>query len=277
MLAPWCERESADETVIALGAQAVDWWGQITPVVRRGTLVVAPARDRSELARFARRTTCHRTVDGAEIAALEPALAGRFSHGLMFDQEAYLNPRQALDDLAKAARALGVEIVLGTKAPADVDLDCTGIAGKPDGLRPVRGEMAILSCPEVVISRTVRFLHPRIPLYLVPRGDGIYMIGATMVESSATRPPTLRSLSELFNAAFTLHPAFAEAAVIEIGAGLRPAFPDNLPRLVEQNGRFHLNGLYRHGFLLAPAMAIQAAQTLLSETSDADHRQSKFA
>jgi glycine oxidase len=103
------------------------------------------------------------------------------------------------------------------------------------------------------------------------------MIGATMIESSSTRPPTLRSLSELFNAAFTLNPAFAEAAVIETGAGLRPAFPDNLPRLINHDGTLHLNGLYRHGFLLAPAMAIQAAQSLLSEHYDADHRQPKSA
>ena len=277
MLAPWCERESAEEAVISLGAMAADWWGGITPVSRRGTLVVAPERDRAELTRFARRTSAFRRVNGSEIDVLEPALAGRFSQGLMFDQEAHLNPRQALQDLEKAAHGLGVDIVLGTKAPAKVDLDCTGIAADLPELRPVRGEMAILSCPDVLITRTIRLLHPRMPLYLVPRGDGVYMIGATMIESSSTRPPTVRSLSDMLNAAFTLHPAFAEAAVLETGAGLRPAFPDNLPRLVERNGTQHLNGLYRHGFLLAPAMATKVANTLIPETYNADYRQSKSA
>ncbi|UTS79911.1 FAD-dependent oxidoreductase [Phaeobacter piscinae] len=279
MLAPWCERESAEEEVITLGGRAIDWWAKVTAVHRRGTLVVAPARDRAELTRFARRTTGYRGVDGAEIAALEPALTGRFAQGLFFEQEAHLDPRRAIRDLAAAAAALGAEICLGTDAPGSVDLDCRGIAaaGQLPDLRPVRGEMAILHCPEVKISRTLRLLHPRMPLYLVPRGDSLFMIGGTMIESTSTRAITLRSLSELLNAAFTLHPGFAEASVVETGAGLRPAFPDNLPRLHQDGGTLFLNGLYRHGFLLAPAMAQQVANRLRPETQDENHRQRQTA
>lgn len=277
MLAPWCERESAEEDVITLGSRAAGWWARITPVHRRGTLVVAPARDRAELTRFARRTTGHRGVDGAEIAELEPALAGRFAQGLFFEQEAHLDPRRALRDLSATVQAMGVEIRYGTPAPARVTLDCTGMAAPLPGLRPVRGEMAVLHCPEVEISRTLRLLHPRMPLYLVPRGDGFFMIGGTMIESSSGRGITLRSLSELLSAAFALHPGFAEASVAETGAGLRPAFPDNLPRLTEQDGTLYLNGLYRHGFLLAPAMAEAAARRLLQETTDEDYRERRTA
>ncbi len=266
MLAPWCERESAEETVITLGAAAIDWWGNITPVTRRGTLVVAPSRDRAELIRFARRTRGHQTVSDDEISQLEPALKGRFHTGLHFTQEAHLDPRRALNDLAQAVRDRGGILHLGTPAPAHVDLNCTGIHAKLPDLRPVRGEMAVLHCPDLEITRTIRLLHPRMPLYVVPRGNGIYMIGATMIESSSHRPPTVRSLSDMLGAAYTLHPAMAEAAVIETGAGLRPAFPDNLPRLFWDRGQMHLNGLYRHGFLLAPAMATRAADHFLSET-----------
>lgn len=279
MLAPWCERESAEEEVITLGGRAIDWWAKVTPVHRRGTLMVAPARDRAELTRFARRTSGYRLVDGAEISALEPALAGRFAQGLFFEQEAHLDPRQAIHDLAAAATALGVEIRLGTEAPGNVDLDCRGMAAGADlkGLRPVRGEMAILHCPEVKISRTLRLLHPRMPLYLVPRDRGLFMIGGTMIESTSPRQITLRSLSELLNAAFTLHPAFAEASVVETGAGLRPAFSDNLPRLHQDGGTLFLNGLYRHGFLLAPALAQQVAERLRPETHDEHHRKRQSA
>ncbi|NVK13846.1 MAG: FAD-dependent oxidoreductase [Rhodobacteraceae bacterium] len=277
MLAPWCERESAEAEVITLGSRAVGWWAKITPVHRRGTLVVAPARDRAELTRFARRTRGHRGVDGAEIGALEPALAGRFAQGLFFEKEAHLDPRRALQDLSAKVQELGAEIRYGTPAPARVTLDCTGMAASLSGLRPVRGEMAILYCPEVEIRRTLRLLHPRMPLYLVPRGDGHFMIGGTMIESSSDRAITLRSLSELLSAAFALHPGFAEASVVETGTGLRPAFPDHLPRLVEQDGTLFLNGLYRHGFLLAPALAQQAADHLLPETSDEDHRERQTA
>ncbi|UWQ61531.1 FAD-dependent oxidoreductase [Leisingera caerulea] len=277
MLAPWCERESAEEEVITLGSRAFDWWARVTPVHRRGTLVVAPARDRAELTRFARRTSGHRGVNGPEIAELEPALAGRFAQGLFFEQEAHLDPRRALSDLSAKVQEMGVEIRYGAPAPARVTLDCTGMAAPLPGLRPVRGEMAILHCPELEISRTLRLLHPRMPLYLVPRGDGYFMIGGTMIESSSDRAITLRSLSDLLSAAFALHPAFAEASVAETGAGLRPAFPDNLPRLTEQGGTLHVNGLYRHGFLLAPAMAEAAARHLLQETSDEDHRERRTA
>ncbi|UWQ82404.1 FAD-dependent oxidoreductase [Leisingera caerulea] len=277
MLAPWCERESAEEEVITLGSRAFGWWAKVTPVHRRGTLVVAPARDRAELTRFARCTSGHQHVDGTQIAELEPALAGRFAQGLFFEQEAHLDPRRALRDLSAKVQAMRVEIRYGTPAPARVTLDCTGMAAPLPGLRPVRGEMAILYCPEVEISRTLRLLHPRMPLYLVPRGDGYFMIGGTMIESSSDRPISLRSLSELLSAAFALHPAFAEASVVETGAGLRPAFPDNLPRLREQGGTLYVNGLYRHGFLLAPAMAEAAARRLLQETSDEDHRERRTA
>lgn len=267
MLAPWCEYESAEEEVVTLGSRAFEWWTKITPVHRRGTLVMAPARDRAELTRFAKRTHGYRAVSAEEIAALEPGLEGRFTQGLFFAGEAHLDPRRALSDLSRVVTDLGAEIVYNTPAPNRVDLNCTGIKAAVPGLRPVRGEMAILHCPDLEISRTLRLLHPRMPLYLVPRGDGHFMIGGTMIESASTRAPSLRSLSELMSAAFALHPGFGEAEVVELGAGLRPAFADNLPQLVEQEGVLHLNGLYRHGFLLAPAMAQRAARYLLPETA----------
>ncbi|MEO3478541.1 FAD-dependent oxidoreductase [Phaeobacter sp. CAU 1743] len=277
MLAPWCEGESAEEEVITLGSRALDWWAQITPVVRRGTLVLAPARDRAELTRFARRTRAHVAVDERQIAALEPELAGRFRAGLHFTEEGHLDPRRAIRDLAARVQEMGVTLHCGTPAPSRVTLDCTGMAAPLPGLRPVRGEMAILHAPGVEISRTLRLLHPRSPIYLVPRADHHFMLGATMIESSASGPPTLRALSELMNAAYALHPGLAEAAVVEIGAGLRPAFADNLPDLIWQDGSLYLNGLYRHGFLLAPAMAARAADILIPETSDADHRERRSA
>lgn len=275
MLAPWCERESAEEEVITLGAAAADWWAEITSVTRRGTLVVARPRDQAELTRFGRRTFAFREVAEAEVAELEPALTGRFSRGLLFEREAHLGPLRALRDLEIAARALGVQIILGTKAPGRVDLNCTGIQAQLPDLRSVRGEMAILHCPEITITRTIRLLHPRIPLYLVPREDGLFMIGGTMIESSSNRPVTLRSLSELLGAAFAIHPGFAEASVIETGSGLRPAFPNNLPRLIQHDGTLHLNGLYRHGFLLAPAMATRVARHFFPETTHANHSECK--
>ena len=68
---------------------------------------------------------------------------------------------------------------------------------------------------------------------------------------------------ELLSAAYALHPAFGEAEIAEIGTAVRAAFPDNLPRLARRYGTLYVNGLYRHGFLIAPALARRAAAVLL--------------
>lgn len=274
MLAPFCERESADEAVLTHGISAADRWDEILPgeVVRNGTLVIAPPRDLGELRRFAGRTTGYEWVGDDQIACLEPSLFGRFKQALFFRQEAHLNPRRALLGLKNKLSAQGV-----TFTKADVDarefteiVDCTGAAriGDASELRGVRGEMLYLHTKEVTLARPVRLLHPRIPIYIVPRGDGLFMVGATMVESDFNGPITARSLMELLNAAYALHPAFADATVVETGAGIRPAFPDNFPRVTRQNNVVTLNGLYRHGFLLAPAMATQAADMLFCQQSE---------
>ena len=100
MLAPFCEGETAEEEVVRLGQGAADWWEAMgVPVTRRGTLVLALGRDRSELDRFARRTQAHGWLDAAGIAELEPALEGRFTRALHFSGEAHIAPRVALATL----------------------------------------------------------------------------------------------------------------------------------------------------------------------------------
>ena len=169
-------------------------------------------------------------------------------------------------------------------APGRVRLDCRGWAARqalPE-LRGVKGEMLLLRLPELTLTRPVRLLHPRLPVYVVPRGAGVYLVGATMLESSEGSRVSARSLLELLSAAYALHPAFGEAEVLEIGTGVRPAFPDNLPRLRRAGGALYVNGLYRHGFLLAPALARRAADVLLRgshfpEVMDEDPLQRRLA
>jgi glycine oxidase len=271
MLAPWCERESAEQLVLDLGRDAADWWDAATPgqVTRAGTLVVAAPRDAGELDRFASRTSGHRRLDEVEISLLEPDLAGRFRRGLFFPDEAHLDPRQAMAGLHDRLTAMGVEFRFGADARPvsgfEWQIDCTGMAAVDDRLRGVRGEMLILRTPDISLSRPVRLLHPRFPLYLVPRAGHCFMIGATMIESQSREPVTARSMMELLSAACALHPAFGEAGIIETGVGVRPAFPDNLPRVEARGSTVAINGLYRHGFLLAPAMARQAADLVFSQ------------
>jgi glycine oxidase len=287
MLAPWCEGESAEPLIMRLGQEALTYWTQAVPVARcEGSLVVAPARDKPELARFARRTSAHETIKSDSIAALEPDLAGRFDRALFFAQEAHLDPRGAVAELTRRLCAMpNVTLAFGSdsapKAEADWTLDCRGLAARdalPD-LRGVKGEMLVLETHEIALSRPVRLLHPRWPIYIVPRGGGRFMLGATMIESERAGHVTARSAMELLNAAYALHPAFAEAEIVEFGSELRPAFPDNLPRLRQDGRTLYINGFFRHGFLLAPALARMAAEIIFddavfsaafSEVMDAD-------
>ena len=275
MLAPFCEGESAPPSVVELGRGAIDWWSARVPgVVRKGTLVVAPPRDASEIERFAARTSEHERADEASIAELEPDLAGRFRKGLFFAGEGHLDPRLALSALTERLRANGGEIRFGadgeTRGGSEAVIDCRGWAARKalSDLRGVRGEMMRIRSREVTLTRAVRFLHPRIPLYIVPRANNEFMIGATMIESAEKGAVSVRSAIELLSAAYALHPAFGEAEILEMSADVRPAYPDNEPHIEERGNRIFVNGFYRHGFLLAPAFAERAA-TLAFERSGA--------
>lgn len=262
MLAPWCELESAEEPVARLGEHAAHWWQKrVGNITRQGSLVVAPPRDMPDLTRFARRTRNYEWIDGARIAALEPHLEGRFKKALYFPTEAHLNPREALAALGTYIQENGGRLHFNTDGyaaeKADITIDARGFSARAalSGLRGVKGEMLIIKTPEIALSRPVRMLHPRIPLYIVPRMQGHFMIGATMIESAEQGRITARSMIELLSAAYALHPAFGEAEIVEIGTDVRPAFADNLPRILLKGGIYYLNGLYRHGYLLAPALA----------------------
>lgn len=273
MLAPYCERESAEEAVVRLGSEAATWWQAKTGcVTQQGSLVVSAARDHADLRRFSRRTSGFREIAGAEIDEIEPDLGGRFSKGLFFEGEAHLSPRAALTALQKGLMQDGLTFVQEEAEPSALEglvIDCRGFAANDDisDLRGVKGEMLVLSCPDVSLIRPIRLLHPRIPLYVVPRGDGVFMLGATMVESSASSHVTARALLELLSAAYALNPAFGEAEVLEIGVDVRPAFPDNLPRIRREGDLVRVNGLYRHGFLLAPAVGRMVAEMIFDGTT----------
>jgi glycine oxidase len=274
MLAPWCEQATTEPIVATLGAPSIAWWAERYPgTVRNGSLVVAQGRDMADLTRFAQRTERFEWVDAQRIAELEPDLGGRFQKALFFPDEAHLDPRRALAALAEALSRHGVPIRYGvdlvpSAAGDGIVVDCRGFAARdvlPD-LRGVRGEMLVVRSRDLDLARPVRMLHPRIPLYIVPRGGGVFMIGATMIESEERGRVSVRSTIELLSAAFALNPAFGEAEILEMKADVRPAFPDNLPRVTRQGNILRVNGLYRHGFLLAPALAREVVGAVFDST-----------
>ncbi|MEC9196618.1 MAG: FAD-dependent oxidoreductase [Pseudomonadota bacterium] len=268
MLAPYCEGETAEEPVVRLGKEAADWWqAQGVPITRNGTLVVTLQRDRKELDRFARRTESHVALDANTLATFEPSLEGRFDRGLMFPEEAHVDPRAALNHLRDRLEVDGVRFVAEQGRSDGLTFDCRGLAARDalQDLRGVKGEMVVLRSHDIQLSRPIRLLHPRYPLYVVPRPGGIFMLGATQLES-CDKTRTVRSTLELLSAAYAMHPAFGEAELLEIGVDARPAFPDNLPRVRKRGQTIYVNGLFRHGFLLSPAAARMAVKATMGAT-----------
>ncbi len=265
MLAPWCEAEASEPLITHLGDRALDLWRDYLPETPfNGSLVVAHARDRADFERFARMTSDYQRLDTQRIAELEPALGGQFREGLFFAGEGHVEPRRVLPLLHKHLRTAGgmirfeaeCDLEILAQQPNQIVIDCRGLGARDQHpeLRGVKGEMVIVETAEVQLARPVRLIHPRWPIYVIPREDNLFMIGATSIESEDTGV-SVRSALELLSAAYAVHPAFGEARIAEIGAGLRPAFPDNLPRIVVRGQKISVNGLYRHGFLLAPALA----------------------
>jgi glycine oxidase len=274
MLAPYCEAEAAEDLVTRLGVRSLALWREALPQTPfNGSLLVAHGRDRADFERFARLAGEHQRIGTEEIAACEPDLSGRFAEALFFAREGHVDPRRVLPALHQTLRASGVSIEFNSPAvPGDLDgvvIDCRGIAARdtcPE-LRGVKGEIIVVETAEITLSRPVRLVHPRWPLYIVPRADNRFLIGATSIEAEDFGV-SVRSALELLSGAYAVHPAFAEARIVDIGCGLRPAFPDNLPRVTVDHNRISVNGLYRHGFLLAPALAKITVEHVLDGRTD---------
>ncbi|TWX58538.1 FAD-dependent oxidoreductase [Colwellia hornerae] len=150
---------------------------------------------------------------------------------------------------------------------ADLAIDCRGAGARSSAskaaaapltdLRGVRGELFQLFAPEVNITRPIRLMHPRYQLYIAPKTNGFYVVGATEIESEDCAPMTVRSSMELLSAAYSVHAGFAEANIRQHISQLRPAFSDNQAKISLQNRLIQVNGLFRHGYLIAPVVLKQ--------------------
>src|SRR5690606_24018177 len=150
----------------------------------------------------------------------------------------------------------------------DLVVDCrgTGAHQLPEKVRGVRGEVIYVQTREIQLQRPVRLMHPRYQLYIVPKPDHQFIIGATQIESEDRSPISLQSSLELGSALYTLSPAFAEARILEMDVNLRPAFMDNMPKVAVEDGLIQANGLFRHGYLLAPAVVSNVLAQVMNLT-----------
>jgi glycine oxidase len=230
---------------------------------------------------------------------LEPGLTPSFNGGVHAHEEASVDPRALSAALLTALEAEdGVELLTGTRVEAAL-LDGERVAGVrteageelraaavvlaagawsgqaewlPEAarppVRPVKGQILELRagdggapCRRIVASERV---------YLVPRPDGRLIVGATVEEQGFDTAVTAGGVHELLREAYRLLPEVAEMELIDATAGLRPATPDNLPRVGPSGveGLLWATGHYRNGILLAPLTADAIVDQLDGGASD---------
>lgn len=286
MLSPLAELEHAGPAIAALGWRSLALWPAIAQalgepglVQRQASLLLAHGSDGGAAQRVLTRlqaTTpgpCPLPLARAQLQSLEPALAPDLKAWLL-PGEGQLLPREML--VALARQAPGVQWLWGRRAEglrpnalglgdgqvleADLAIDARGLGAREalPGLRGVRGELVWLHAPGVELHRPLRLLHPRHRVYLVPRPGDLIVVGASEIESEDRSPVSLRSAVELLAAAHSVLPALAEARIVHMEANLRPALPDHQPRVEHAPGLLRINGLFRHGWLLAPALVEDA-------------------
>ena len=282
MVAPLAESAVTEPGVVRMGQYSLTRWPQMLAALEQpvffqqeGTLIVWHRQDAAEAHRLQRLLETTQTtipdlpamqvLDSAGVAAAEPTLAHRFTQGLYLPGEGQLDNRQLLAALAHEMEQLGVNVHWNCpKNPTDIRLDsnewlldCRGLGARPQwpALRGVRGEVIRIHAPGVTLQRPTRLVHPRYPIYIAPKPEHVFVIGATEIESEDLSPPSVRSSLELLSAAYAVHPGFAEARILEITTQCRPTLADNLPMIRQTAPRtLEINGLYRHGYMISPAM-----------------------
>lgn len=292
MIAPTTEAIDAEAQIASIGNHSLKLWPQwlaelSVPVFYQsnGTLLLWHRENAGEAGRAQKMLVsrlaqaCVKFLESSQLSEVEPELGGRFSQALYVPGEAHIDNRALLKAVATALVEARVEchwettIEDGNFPEAGIVVDCRGIGAKGDlrDLRGVRGEIVRLHAPEIELHHMLRLLHPRYPVYIVPRAEGNLVIGATSIESDDRSPASVRGVLELLTSAYSVLPALAEARILEFNTQVRPALPDNLPALHFDHERkvLYVNGLYRHGFLLTPTVVEEVLALLSVQESSA--------
>ena len=282
MLALFAELETAESIIYEKGKRSIALWPDLLEQVgiadayqQIGSIITAHPQDVSELDHFIA-TLKAKVKEAEEIELLDKAGIIALEPDLEQHNKAFFIPQEGQVDAQRFMKASSdyllshpdvlwhqeqkIEDVQALTKEFDWVYDSRGLGANVDigDLRGVRGEVFWLEAPEVKISRPTRMLHPRYKIYIVPRPNDRYIIGATEIESEDKSPMSVRSSLELLSAVYSMHKGFAEARIIKCVTNCRPTLKDNLPRITHHDKLTRINGLYRHGYLLAPAIVEEA-------------------
>lgn len=297
MLAPFTELLSSEPLLCRLGLDAIKQWPHylaflMKPVSfhQNGTLVVAHPQDIGELKRldvildyklqvaaFSLTKPPSVYVAREQLNELIPNLSTSIQAGRWISHEGHIDTHEFYQSSTITLKKKGVtwyektsvhEIVpyqvsiAGETHRYDMVFDCRGLGAKDawPQLRGVRGEVIFLQTKELKLNCPVRILHPRYPLYISPRANHTFVVGATSIEGEDRSAISAQSLLELLTACYMVHPGFAEARVTRMLTECRPTLPDNYPKIFVTDGLIRINGLYRHGYMIGPAIVDEAIQ-----------------
>ena len=296
LLTPFSELDKGDFLVFQLGQESIQkYWPRIITQVstsvyfkKIGTLIINHPNDQSEWNYFSRRIsnqldhgeTSVKALSKNQLITLEPELA-KFETAYYFPDEAQIDCQSLMSALKHYLESKGGRFFINTPVSSlesqlirtenksykfDLVFDCRGLGARSvfTDLRALRGELLWLHAPDVDLQRPIRLLHPRYSLYLVPRPGNIYLVGASEIEAEDYSPVSVRTTLELLTATYYVHPGFAEARIIKTVSHCRPTLSNHLPRIKFREGLVAINGLYRHGYLIAPALAEEVLRGLKS-------------
>jgi glycine oxidase len=232
-------------------------------------------------------------LTGRECRRAEPMLAPSVRGGILAAGDAWVDPRRVTSALLAAAghrgvtlipervtgvvvdggAARGVRLAGGGTVAADRVVLATGAwSGTLDGMppdvlppvRPIKGQVMRLRGAPGFLGHCVRGVVHGSSVYLVPRGDGEIVLGASQEEMGFDTRVTAGGLYELLRDARELVPGVTELEVVDTFAGLRPGTPDNLPVIGPTSlpGLLLATGHHRGCVLLAPLTAEHLAGVL---------------
>lgn len=295
MLSHIAELETGNDEIFQLGVRSLQLWKEIVPRLDlpvelhyEGGLLLAHRGDEGAAQRLISLLEQKAPVDAKPerltheaLARLEPAIHN-IHHAWLLKDEGHINTPQAMNALAQSAKNVlwqwNTKVTRLTPKTIHVEQEKHGFdwvfdvrgTGSKDApchdpsllscrnVRGVRGEVFWLQLKNMQLTRPLRLLHPRYRVYIVPRQPDTVVIGASEIESEDRSPVSVRTTVELLAAAHSVLPELAEARIIHTETNLRPALADNFPRIECEEGLCRINGLFRHGWLIAPAVVEQA-------------------
>ncbi len=286
-LTQWSD-ELYPEWIAFLAASGID------PQYRRSGMLVLPEFD--EAAALAWCSSHHTEIELLAASSLVPGV-GTAGRALWLPRVAQVRNPRLLKAARRTAEALGVQItenaeVNGLKVAAGRLESVETTRGTFGGgacvitggawsrqilgeyalrldVRPVRGQMLLFRMP----PGTLRPILLQDGIYLIPRDDGLILVGSTMEEVGFDKSVTPETRVNLRDRAVAILPAMARAEFVHHWAGLRPGSPENIPTIDRhpQIENLYVNsGHFRYGVTMAPASARLLANLLFGRPQPFD-------